>query len=208
MVPTQPRLLRTWPAPWGRRGSSMRPGGSCRWGGAPPQVQAMPHAACSGQAGGRAGGRADPRWRRTAALCGCCHPCLIGACTGCCTLQCIPIPLGASLKARHIVRILTHAPPALICHPAQRALDARQEHVGGRHPVVAVTLRKMAELELEASARAAGVAGGAGQGAAAGEAALRALQLAEQARDVAQQVGWGGSGGVGDMGGAAMRPWR
>ena len=58
-----------------------------------------------------------------------------------------------------------------------RALEARTTHVGARHPVVAVTLRKLAELELAAAAAeeatAASTAAGAttSGGPAAGSAA-------------------------------------
>jgi hypothetical protein len=61
-----------------------------------------------------------------------------------------------------------------------RALEARSTHMGARHPVVAVTLRKLAELELaaaaaeEQAAAAAAAAAGGKAGKAAGPAAAEA----------------------------------
>ena len=64
-----------------------------------------------------------------------------------------------------------------------RALEARSTHMGARHPVVAVTLRKLAELELAAAAaeeQAAAAAAAEEQAAAAAAAEEQAAAAAAE----------------------------
>lgn len=91
-----------------------------------------------------------------------------------------------------------------------KALETRSTHVGARHPVVAVTLRKLAELELAAAAaeeaatagaaveaaatnggRAAGAAGNLQQPAQpglAGRERQQAVAIAQEALSITQQA--------------------
>lgn len=57
-----------------------------------------------------------------------------------------------------------------------KALETRSTHVGARHPVVAITLRKLAELELAAADAEEAAAAAAGQGSSSSDAAPAAAQ--------------------------------
>lgn len=72
-----------------------------------------------------------------------------------------------------------------------KSLETRSTHAGARHPVVAVTLRKLAELELAA---------------AAAEEAAEAAAAAAAARGGSAQGGGGDGGGASAAGGEPRQP--